>query len=81
MGIAIRMDWIVDSGGRMYLADFGFFAGEESLDVFAVAEDDEQGDEGGGDDEGPEVGGAPAWDGENAEDQRDGEHQGGADGR
>ena len=44
--------------------DFGFGAGEEALDVLAVAEDDEQGDEGGGDHERPEVDVVPTGDGE-----------------
>ena len=52
------------SGGGGFGVDFGFGAGEEALDVLAVAEDDEQGNEGGGHHEGPEVDVVPAWDGE-----------------
>jgi hypothetical protein len=32
----------------MFLAGFGFCAGQESVDVFAVADDHQQRDEGGG---------------------------------
>jgi len=52
------------SGGGGLGADFGFGAGEESLDVFTVAEDDEQGNESGGDHEGPEIDVVPTGDGE-----------------
>jgi len=41
----------------MFLADSGFGAEEEAVDVFTVAHDHQQGDERGGHQEGPESGG------------------------